>query len=122
MTPSDQCKHAGLAGLKELAELSGESEQSLINWHKRRPFRFALLILGVLTKKEGTGGLRVGEEVTLGKECAEFFKDTTLAYEQVVVEAVGMDWVLVRSEDGKVFCVAFNNLEEFTNLRVGLES
>lgn len=55
MSPSEQCKKAGLKSLAELAEISGESVQSLNNWHKsdnpvyRR--RFELLLKGTLFEK-----------------------------------------------------------------------
>jgi hypothetical protein len=40
MKPSEQCKKAGLKSLAELAQISGESVQTLNNWHKNKPFRF----------------------------------------------------------------------------------
>lgn len=51
MTPSQQCKQAGLKSLKELILLSEVSEQTLINWHKNKPVLFELLICGALYKK-----------------------------------------------------------------------
>jgi phage terminase Nu1 subunit (DNA packaging protein) len=55
MTPSEQCKKAGLKSLAELAEISGESVQTLNNWHKsgnavyRR--RFELLLKGAIFER-----------------------------------------------------------------------
>ena len=45
-TPSQYCKANGLRGITHLAELTGESRQTLINWHKNRPRTFKLLVLG----------------------------------------------------------------------------
>lgn len=55
MTPSEHCKKAGLKSLAELAQITGESVQTLNNWHKsnnpvyRR--RFELLLKGVVFEK-----------------------------------------------------------------------
>jgi hypothetical protein len=51
MTPSQQCKAAGLDGLAEFVRISGESEQNLMNWHKKRPQRFRLLLAGAVIEK-----------------------------------------------------------------------
>ena len=55
MTPSEKCKAAGLKSLAELAEISGESVQTLINWHKSdNPVhnrRFELLLKGALSEQ-----------------------------------------------------------------------
>ena len=34
MKPSEHCKIAGLKDLKELSEITGQSVQTLINWHR----------------------------------------------------------------------------------------
>lgn len=52
MTPSEQCKQAGLKSLAEVVRISGVSEQTLINWHKNKPKLFALLIAGCVVIKE----------------------------------------------------------------------
>ena len=55
MTPSERCKKAGLKSLAELSDITGESVQTLNNWHKadnpvyRR--RFELLLKGALFEK-----------------------------------------------------------------------
>lgn len=46
MTPSQQCKQAGLKSLAELARLSDVSEQTLINWHKHKPRLFKIVLYG----------------------------------------------------------------------------
>lgn len=46
LTPSQQCKAAGLKSLAALARISGESPQTLINWHRDKPKRFALVLAG----------------------------------------------------------------------------
>ena len=46
MTPSEQCKQAGLKSLAEAVRISGVSEQTLINWYKNKPKLFAVVIAG----------------------------------------------------------------------------
>ena len=50
MSPSEQCKSAGLKSLAELSRISGESVQTLINWHKNKPKLFSVLIAGAIHK------------------------------------------------------------------------
>lgn len=50
MTPSEQCKAAGLNSLAELVRLTGESKENLINWHRDRPRRFELMLKGVMSE------------------------------------------------------------------------
>lgn len=50
MTPSQQCKQAGLKSLAELCRISEISEQTLINWHKNKPKLFDLLVIGAVKK------------------------------------------------------------------------
>lgn len=51
MTPSEQCKAAGLKSLAELVRISGVSEQTLINWHKNKPKLFAVVVAGAVSIK-----------------------------------------------------------------------
>jgi len=51
MKPSEKCKSLGLKSLKELIEITGESEQHLINLSKRKPVFFEIIILGAVVKK-----------------------------------------------------------------------
>lgn len=51
MTPSEQCKQAGLESLKEAVIISSVSERTLINWHKKKPQLFDVVIAGCLVKK-----------------------------------------------------------------------
>lgn len=51
MTPSQQCKHYGLDSLQELAILTGQSVQTLINWSKNKPELFEIIIFGGIAKK-----------------------------------------------------------------------
>lgn len=46
MKPSEQCKAAGLKSLAELSRITGESEQTLINWHKNKPVLFDIVTKG----------------------------------------------------------------------------
>ncbi len=49
--PSELCKAAGLKSLNELAEITGESVQTLNNWHKKKPRRFDLILAGASIAK-----------------------------------------------------------------------
>lgn len=51
MTPSKQCKAAGLKSLAELVRISGVSEQTLINWSRNKPRLFEIVIAGSLKLK-----------------------------------------------------------------------
>ena len=51
MRPTDQCKQAGLKNLKELADITRESVQTLVAWSKNKPRRFELLIAGAVSDK-----------------------------------------------------------------------
>jgi len=51
MKPSELCKQAGLSSLKELTEISGESVQTLNNWHKNKPLVFDLVLRGAVVKR-----------------------------------------------------------------------
>ena len=51
MTPSEQCKAAGLKSLAELAQISGVSVQTLINWHRDKPALFATVVAGAVVIK-----------------------------------------------------------------------
>jgi len=56
MTPSQQAKAAGLKSLRQVAQITKQSEQTLANWHKNKPELFAIVVLGcaerVLNKKK----------------------------------------------------------------------
>ena len=51
MKPSEAAKLAGLKSLAELAEVSGESVQTLNNWFKNEPRRFELVLKGAVFEK-----------------------------------------------------------------------
>ena len=51
MSPSEQCRAAGLKSLAELAKISGVSVQTLINWHKDKPALFATVVSGAVVIK-----------------------------------------------------------------------
>ncbi len=53
MTPSQQCKAAGLKSLAELVKISEVSEQTLINWHRDKPKLFKLVLAGAVLEKNG---------------------------------------------------------------------
>ena len=50
MTASQQAKTMGLKSLTEVAEHTGASLQTLINWHNNKPKLFNVVCLGVGTK------------------------------------------------------------------------
>ena len=51
MTPSQQCKAAGLKSLAELVRISEVSAQTLINWHKNKPRLFSVVVAGATVIK-----------------------------------------------------------------------
>ena len=53
MTPSEQCKAAGLKSLAELAKISSASTRTLINWHKDKPALFATVLAGAVVIEAG---------------------------------------------------------------------
>ena len=50
MTASKQAKEIGLKSLKQMAELTGVKERTLINWHKDRPLLFKVVLDGLSVK------------------------------------------------------------------------
>lgn len=50
MTASQQAKAQGLKSLRQVAELTGVKERTLINWHKDRPILFKVVLLGCVAK------------------------------------------------------------------------
>lgn len=52
MTPSEQCKKAGLSSLAELIKLSKVPKRTLLDWHKTKPRLFELVLKGVVSEKE----------------------------------------------------------------------
>lgn len=53
MTPSQQCKTAGLASLSELVRLIKVARSTLIDWHKDSPDKFSMAIDAALYRKNG---------------------------------------------------------------------
>ncbi len=51
MKASEQVKAAGLKSLSELAKMSRQSSQTLINWHAKKPELFDLVLKGAVIKK-----------------------------------------------------------------------
>ncbi len=51
MKPSEQVKQAGLKSLAELVEITGVSEQTLINWHKNKAKLFKIVVVGALVTR-----------------------------------------------------------------------
>ena len=56
MTPSQQAKAAGLKNLLQVQQLTGQSAQTLTNWHRDKPELFKIVLLGcVAILKTRTG-------------------------------------------------------------------
>jgi hypothetical protein len=51
MTPSEQCKAAGLRSLAEVAEMVRKPPQTLRNWHRDSPELFAVVVAGAVVIK-----------------------------------------------------------------------
>ena len=51
LKPSEIVKLSGLKSLSELAEISGESVQTLNNWFKNQPRRFELVLKGAVFER-----------------------------------------------------------------------
>ena len=49
MTPSQQCKAAGLDSLAQVSKMTGQSVQTLSNWHKDKPDLFKVVLAGCLS-------------------------------------------------------------------------
>ena len=45
---SAYCKQQGLKSLKQVEELTGQSRQTLLNWHKYKPQLFRVVVAGAL--------------------------------------------------------------------------
>ena len=50
MKTSDKCKAAGLKSLAKLSEITGQSTQTLRNWHKFKPELFEIVLRGAKGK------------------------------------------------------------------------
>lgn len=46
MTASQKAKAAGLDSLAQVSKMTGQSAQTLSNWHKHKPELFRVVILG----------------------------------------------------------------------------
>jgi len=52
MTPTNQCRQAGLSSLAELVRLSGVPRSTLIDWHTSENPKFKLAIDAALYRRE----------------------------------------------------------------------
>lgn len=50
MTASQQAKDAGLKNLLQVQQLTGQSAQTLINWHRDKPALFQIVLLGCVSR------------------------------------------------------------------------
>lgn len=51
MTPSEQCKAAGLKSLAELVQITGRSRRTLHHWATHEPAFFAIVLAGAAAVK-----------------------------------------------------------------------
>ena len=51
-SPSEICKKTGLDSLAELVRITGQSERTLIRWHKTKPKLFIIVVLGAVASKK----------------------------------------------------------------------
>lgn len=51
LTPSEQCKSAGIKSLNQLSEITSVSRQTLINWHRDKPQLFTVVVSGAAVIK-----------------------------------------------------------------------
>jgi hypothetical protein len=52
MTPSEQAKRAGLDSLAQVSRISSVQQRTLINWHKKKPQLFQVVVMGCVAVKE----------------------------------------------------------------------
>ena len=50
MKAHELAKQHGLKSLKQVSELTGQSSQTLLNWHKDKPLLFEIVLLGCKKK------------------------------------------------------------------------
>ncbi len=53
MSASKKAKELGFKNLAQVQELSGQSQQNLDNWFKKKPLLFEVVLLGCLAKLNG---------------------------------------------------------------------
>lgn len=53
MKASEKAKNIGLRNLNQVAEYTGQSVQTLINWNKNKPELFDVVLLGCVEKQKG---------------------------------------------------------------------
>lgn len=58
MTPSQQAKAAGLKNLSQVAELTGQSLQTLTNWQRNKPDLFRIVLSGCAYELNINGELK----------------------------------------------------------------
>lgn len=52
MKASEKAKNIGLRSLNQVAEYTGQSIQTLINWNKNKPELFDVVLLGCVEKQK----------------------------------------------------------------------
>ena len=50
MTAAEQAKQAGLKNLKQVTEMTGTRENTLRNWHRKRPALFRIVLAGCVAE------------------------------------------------------------------------
>ena len=50
MTAAEQAKSMGLKSLKQVTEMTGTRENTLRNWHRKRPALFRIVLAGCVAQ------------------------------------------------------------------------
>ena len=75
MTPSEVCDTAGLKGLAELRRMTGQSDQTLINWSRNKPELFEIVVIGTAEKKRQDNMSNVAKQLeSLQREAVDVKK------------------------------------------------
>lgn len=61
MTPSQQAKSVGLKSLTQVSQLTGQSLNTLTNWHRDKKDLFDIVLLGCVDKNSRLAKLNSGE-------------------------------------------------------------
>ena len=90
MTPSEVCDTAGLKGLAELRRMTGQSDQTLINWSRNKPELFEIVAIGAAEKKRQSNMSNVAKQLeSLQREAADVKKQADALTYYVDGEYIG---------------------------------
>lgn len=87
-TPTETAQELGAESLRMMEKVSGQSKQTLINWHKNKPKLFELVAMGVAEKIKLTKfELKEREVIDIAR--TEFF-DIQVSGNQMIVRSDGL--------------------------------